>query len=432
MSRRTGHRHARKVAAAAVAAVAAFGLTACQSDGDTKAGSSTASGSRDSGSQDPGSPDASAKSGAGDAAEALRKAAPTPLRDGGALYPRAIRLEHSGKDNGRVLASTVVHDGGNGIGAVQESTDGGASFGQVGTIADPKSADGRGLCCATLYELPRQVGDMPAGTLLWAASFGQDERPAPRMSIRVFKSTDVGRHWSYLSTAAAATDTSKGLWEPEFSIDAEGNLVCHYSDETDPRHSQKLVAVRSRDGVSWSGLHDTVASAPASDRPGMAVVRKLPSGTYVMTYEICSDDPKFSCVVHYRTSPDGWDWGDPTNLGIRPQTADGKYFKHAPTLAWAPEAGNPQGKLLLVGQAMFNADGSRADGSGRTIWTNSKGGEGAWREIPAPVPVKSDKLDSCPNYSSSLLPSADGREVLEIATDYDGGVCRPYHATDGI
>ncbi|NEW73476.1 sialidase family protein [Streptomyces rhizosphaericus] len=432
--RRTGHHHARKVAAAAVAAVAAFGLTACQGNGDTKAGpsTSTAADSRASGSQGSGgSPDAEAKNGEGGAA-ALRKTDPKPLRDGAGLYPRAIRLEHSGKDNGRVLASTVVPGGGNGIGAIQESTDGGANFNQVGTIADPASADGKGLCCSVLYELPQRVGDMPAGTLLWAASFGQDVPKADRhMSIRVFKSTDVGRNWSYLSTVATAPNAN-GLWEPEFSIDAEGNLVCHYSDETDPRHSQKLVAVRSRDGVSWDGPHDTVASAPVSDRPGMAVVRKLPNGTYVMTYEICSDDPKFSCVVHYRTSSDGWDWGDPANLGTRPQTADGKYFKHAPTLAWAPEAGNPQGKLLLVGQVMYNADGSKAEGSGRTVWTNSKGGEGAWKEIPAPVAVKSDKIDFCPNYSSSLLPSADGHQLLEIATDYDGGVCRPYHATDGI
>ncbi|MEV6130315.1 sialidase family protein [Streptomyces violaceusniger] len=430
MSHRTAHRtarhHARKVAAVAVAAVAAFGLTACQdaSDGASGAASSTASQGSDA-------PDSEAKNGEGGAA-ALQKTGPKPLRDGAGLYPRAIRLEHSGKDNGRVLASTVVPDGGHGIGDVQESTDGGASFNQVGTIADPKSADGgKGLCCATLYELPQQVGDMPAGTLLWAASFGQNEPESSRhMSIRVFKSTDVGRTWSYLSTVATATDAN-GLWEPEFSIDADGNLVCHYSDETDPNHSQKLVAVRSRDGVSWDGLHDTVAGAPTSDRPGMAVVRKLPDGKYVMTYEICSKDPKFSCVVHVRTSSDGWDWGDPANLGTRPETADGKYFRHAPTLAWAPEDGNPQGKLLLVGQVMYNADGSKAEGSGRTVWTNSKGGEGAWKEIPAPVTVKSDKIDFCPNYSSSLLPSADGHQLLEIATDYDGGVCRPYHATNG-
>ncbi|MFD8367861.1 sialidase family protein [Streptomyces hygroscopicus] len=429
MPYRTARHRARQTVAAAAVVAAAFGLTACQDTGNNAAGaeSSAASGSHDAGSQHPGSAAGSAKSGSG-AAESLRKKTVTPLRDGAALYPRAIRLEHSGDRSGRVLASSVVHDGGDGVGTIQESTDDGASFRQVSTIADPRSADGRGLCCATLFELPQQVGDMSAGTLLWAASFGQDESDR-RMSIRVFKSTDVGRHWTYLSTVAAATD-AKGLWEPEFSIDAEGNLVCHYSDETDPRHSQKLVAVRSRDGVSWSGLHDTVASAPVSDRPGMAVVRKLPTGTYIMTYEICSDDAQYSCVVHYRSSPDGWDWGDPANLGIRPETADGKYFKHAPNLAWAPEEGNPQGKLLLVGQAMYNADGSRAEGSGRTIWTNSKGGEGAWREIPAPVAVTSDKVDFCPNYSSSLLPSADGSEVLEAATDYDGDVCRLYYATN--
>ncbi|WP_413809852.1 sialidase family protein [Streptomyces sp. OE57] len=432
MPRRIARRHARNAAVATVAAIAAFGLAACQdtSDGTSAAASSTAS--QDSASQGSGSPGAEAKNGEGGAA-ALQKTDPKPLRDGTGLYPRAIRLEHSGKDNGRVLASTVVPNGGNGIGAIQESTDGGANFNQVGTVADPKPADGgKGLCCATLYELPQQVGDMPAGTLLWAASFGQDEPESSRhMSIRVFKSTDVGRTWSSLSTVATAPNAN-GLWEPEFSIDADGNLVCHYSDETDPNHSQKLVAVRSRDGVSWDGPQDTVASAPVSDRPGMAVVRKVPDGKYVMTYEICSEDPKFSCVVHVRTSSDGWDWGDPANLGTRPETADGKYFRHAPTLAWAPEDGNPQGKLLLVGQVMYNADGSKAEGSGRTVWTNSKGGEGAWKEIPAPVAVKSDKIDFCPNYSSSLLPSADGRQLLEIATDYDGEVCRPYHATDGM
>ncbi|MFF7650472.1 sialidase family protein [Streptomyces sp. NPDC007983] len=395
-----------------VAAVTALSLTSCR--GDPPQGSEAGEGGK----------------GVANNAAPGEMAGAKALGEGGGLYPRAIRLRHSGGANGRVLASSVVHKGGNGVGEIQESTDGGGSFRRVGTVSDGKAADGKGLCCATLYELPRQVGDMPAGTLLWAASFGQDEKPEPRMSIRVFKSTDHGRNWSYLSTVATSPN-ARGLWEPEFSIDAEGNLVCHYSDETDPRHSQKLVAVRSKDGVSWSGPRDTVAGKLASDRPGMPVVRKLPNGTYVMSYEICAAGGKYSCVAHLRTSRDGWDWGDPADLGTRAETADGKYFLHAPNLAWAPEEGNPQGKLLLVGQAMYNKDGSRAEGSGRTIWTNSEGGEGAWREIPAPVAVKSGKLDSCPNYSSSLLPSEDGRKVLEVATDYDGGVCRPYVATGG-
>ncbi|MFE9252507.1 sialidase family protein [Streptomyces sp. NPDC007088] len=354
----------------------------------------------------------------------------TPLREETGLYPRVVRLEHNGPANGQVLASVVGFDGDNGLGEIYRSTDDGASFQHAGTVRDPEAAGGQGLCCGTLYELPRAVGDLPAGTLLWSASVGQDETNR-RMGLRVFASHDLGATWSYLSTVATATDEG-GLWEPEFSIDAQGNLVCHYSDETDGAHSQKLVAARTSDGVTWTGHHDTVASTLNSDRPGMAVVRELPDGTYFMTYEICAAAGQFQCVVHYRTSADGWDWGDPTWLGIRPETADGKYFKHAPTVAWAPQAGNPQGKLLLVGQVMYNADGSVASGSGRTVWSNSAGGEGAWQEAAAPVAVDSTTVDYCPNYSSALLPSADGSRLLEIATDYDGTVCKPYFATGDL
>ncbi|MEK8171576.1 hypothetical protein NKH77_25560 [Streptomyces sp. M19] len=71
----------------------------------------------------------------------------TALRDGGGIYPRAIRLAHSGDANGRVLASGVVHEGGDGVGAVHESTDDGASFHRVGAVTAAASADGRG-CAA--------------------------------------------------------------------------------------------------------------------------------------------------------------------------------------------------------------------------------------------------------------------------------------------
>ncbi|MFD8567173.1 sialidase family protein [Streptomyces sp. NPDC059639] len=354
----------------------------------------------------------------------------TLLRDGTGLYPRAVRLEHSGAANGRVLASVVTFSGNDGLGAIHESTDGGATFTQVGSVGDPEAAGGRGLCCSTLFELPRAVGSLPAGTLLWASSVGQDET-GRRMAIRVFRSNDIGRTWSYLSTVATAAN-DKGLWEPEFSVDADGNLVCHYSDETDGVHSQKLVAARTSDGVTWTGHHDTVASALASDRPGMAVVRRLGDGSYFMSYEICAASGQYVCVVHYRTSSDGWNWGDPTHLGFRPETPDGKYFKHAPTVAWSPLAGSPSGRLFLVGQVMYNTDGSLASGSGGTVWVNDAGGSGTWREIQAPVSVTSTTVDYCPNYSSALLPSTDGTGLLEIATDYDGTVCKPYFASAAV
>ncbi|MFD7816082.1 RICIN domain-containing protein [Streptomyces sp. NPDC059785] len=355
----------------------------------------------------------------------------TALGDGTGLYPRAIRLAHNGSANGRVIASVVSFSGNNGIGAIYESTNDGASFSRVGGVSDPESASGQGLCCTTLFELPRQVGSLPAGTLLWASSAGQDETDR-RMSLRIWRSNDVGRTWSYLSACATATTTG-GLWEPEFSVASDGALVCHYSDETDSAHSQKLVAVRSYDGVTWQGKHDTVASTLSTDRPGMPVVRQLPNGTYFMSYEICTPSGQYQCVVHYRTSADGWNWGDATSLGYRPETVDGKYFRAAPTIAWAPAPdGSPNGRILLIGQRLLNKDGSVASDSGHTILANTENGSGPWYEIESPVNVPSPEINYCPNYSSPLLPSADGTKVLEIATDYDGTVCRPYFATGSL
>lgn len=355
-----------------------------------------------------------------------RAAARELLRDGTGLYPRVIRLAHGGAENGRVLASVVSFvDNANGIGAIYESTDDGASFTEVGTVADPEAADGQGLCCATLYELPRQIGEMPAGTLLWAASVGAEDRP---MALRIWKSNDIGRSWSYLSSCAVATNDG-GLWEPEFSIDADGQLVCHYADETDPGHSQKLVATRSADGVTWSAPVETVASNDGAHRPGMPVVRQLPDSSYLMSYEICALGGQYDCSVYVRHSANGWDWGDPAAHGTRVYTVEGKYFSHAPTIAWGPSASNENGNVFLIGQILQNPDGSVGAGNGSTIFVNSEAGNGSWNEIEAPVAVTDPYNNFCPNYSSTLLPSVDGTSILEIATDDDGGICRPYFAT---
>ncbi|TDW90034.1 hypothetical protein EV137_3839 [Kribbella pratensis] len=342
------------------------------------------------------------------------------LRDSVGLYPRAIRLEHNGTANGRILASVVTFNGNTGLGAIYESTTDGASFAQVGTVADPQASNGKGLCCATLFELPRRIGALPPGTLLWAASVGADARP---MSLRIWKSNDVGRTWSYLSSCATAPN-DRGLWEPEFSVAADGQLVCHYSDETDPAHSQKLMEVRSTDGITWRDPRPTVSSPTPAHRPGMSVVRQLPSGKYVMSYEVCGVGGQYDCAVYTRQSRDGWNWGSPARPGVRAQTADGRYFTHAPTIALAPN-----GKLLLIGQILQNADGSVAEGNGRTILANTTGTSGYWSELAAPVAVDNPYNNYCPNYSSPMVVSPDGSTVLELASDYDGPTCKTYFAT---
>ncbi|MEV4753757.1 RICIN domain-containing protein [Micromonospora sp. NPDC049559] len=363
-----------------------------------------------------------------------------------AMYPRAIRLEHSGAANGSLVASVSTSSSGGVTDSVAffESADAGASFQRVGTLSDPQAAQGRGSCCGSLFELPRQLGTQPAGTLLYATTVGLPDAPGRVPEIRVWSSTDRARSWRYLSSCASAPSTvpaGRGLWEPELSVDARGYLNCYYSDDARPGsgYDQVLAVVTSTDGgASWSGPRDVVAipsTATTSYRPGMAGVRQLPNGSYFMSYEVCGSGLPDSCVVRYRTSADGWNWGDPGDPGTVTQTVGGRRLFHAPTVAWAP-GGGPNGRILLIGGLVKDATGRiMRPNSGSTVLVNTANGAGAWSEVDAPVTVEfSPEPDHeeivCSNYSSSLVPSADGTRVLELATRRQAdGTCAAFFAT---
>lgn len=352
----------------------------------------------------------------------------TPLMDGVSLYPRAIRLAHSGAANGRIIASVVTFNDQGGVGAIFESTDEGASFQRIGSIPATAQAGTEGLCCASIFELPSRVGDMPAGTLLWAGSVGADAADR-RMTQRVWRSDDHGRTWSYLSNCAEAPN-NLGMWEPEFSIDSAGRLVCHFADETDSTDGgQQLARTVSSDGVTWEPKQVTVQSQAGLHRPGMPVVRRLPNGGYVMVYEICGSPGQYDCAVYWRTSADGTNWGDPADPGQRIASETGRYFTHTPTISLIPKS-DGGARVLLVGQLLAEPDGQPAAGNGSTLMVNEDSGNGPWREIAAPVQVPDAYNNYCPNYSSTLVPTNDGQNVLEIATDYDDAdVCRAYFAS---
>lgn len=356
----------------------------------------------------------------------------TLLADRTALYPRVIRLAHNGDANGRLLLSYVTFPGGAyGQGQIVQSADDGRTWSPtpVGAVRDTSA---HGLCCSTLYEVPRATGGLAEGTLLWAASVGQDEKPTRRMAIRVWKSTDRGANWSYLSSCAVSPNAG-GVWEPEFSVAADGRLICHYSDETQqPQHSQTLMRAYSSDGgATWSAPVATVSSIFTGYRPGMATVRQLPTGKYVMTYEVCGLPGAANCAAHLRTSVDGLDWGDPNDVGTRVLARDGRYFAHAPVLALAP-GGGANGRLLLVGQLVFTAAGVQDTSAGQLLMTNANGGDGAWDTAPAPFAVPNVYDNYCPNYSSSPLASADGARVLLVATAYDGPACKAYFGSGAL
>lgn len=353
-------------------------------------------------------------------------AQPQPIYDGGgSSYPRVIELAHAGAANGRIIASVTSVVDGSQVAVVLESTDDAASFHHVATIKDPDGANGRGMCCGTLFELPVGVGDMPAGTLLWAATTGYKLPEAQRHTKqRLWESRDHGHTWTFKSDIATSPN-KYNAWEPDLSVSTDGYLVANWADESDkPNHDQKLVQARSADGVTWTDQRDTVKNADFFVRPGMPGVRRLNDGTYFMVYEVCNLDEPL-CSAYFRTSTDGWNYGDPFDLGTGIRTADGKYPRHTPTISVGPT-----GQLVFVGEMLVNADGSHAPGNGTTLLVNDQNGAGPWREIPAPVPVPEPDNEGCRNFSSSLIAGADS--VFEAAAENVDGVCKVLYATGPI
>ena len=344
------------------------------------------------------------------------------LMDGVALYRRAFRLAHAGSDNGTIVASVVTFADGQGLGAIFESTDHGESFQRIGTVKDPGTTEG--LCCATLYELPQQVGDLPEGTLLWSASVGQDGGDDRRMSLPVWASNDGGRTWRYLSTVATSANFG-GLWEPEFAVSEDGRLVVYVSDESQqPTYSQTLVQSTSTDGLTWTPLRNIVAADDPALRPGMPVVRRLPSGSYLMSYEICG--PGEDCRQRLRRSTDGVHWGRPSLLGQRVESVHGLHFRHAPTLTWYDD-GTADGRLLTIGQMTYTDDGEVAPGNGNVVLYNEQASARGWQSTEAAVTINDPYDNYCPNYSSALVPMHERNEVLGLSSAYDEqGVCSTY------
>ena len=352
-----------------------------------------------------------ALAGAAHAQQALDLSRPT-------YYPRVIRLSQ-GPNTGRLLAS---FDAGR-AGAIYESPDQGKTWQHLTDVVD---ATPPRMCCSGLFEMPAAGGATPAGALLWATSVGTDQGGRGPCSIRLHRSLDGGRSWQYYSTPVSGFI---GLWEPEFILDGQGRLVVYYSSEEHKAkgYNQLLAHKVSTDGgLTWGPETIDVGTADGHQRPGMAIVRRLPGGSYVMSYEICG----LGCDAYLRTSADGLSWGDPADPGQRIESTAGHHFAHAPTVAWAPQASNPQGQLLAIGQLLLNnTDNAVAPDNGRVYMTNAQSGRGPWTEVPAPVPVPEAKDNPCPNYSSQLLPAADGLTVLEVALKFQGDDCHAFYQT---
>jgi hypothetical protein len=367
-----------------------------------------------------------------------------------ASYPRIIRLQNSGTSNGTIL-STFSHSG---VGTtkanfpIYRSTDGGVTWtgSPMGTVTD--TVHGWDLDGPALFELPSAQGNLAAGTLI-ASGTAWNRQDFTQQAIEVFTSTDHGVTWSYRSSctseSAMANTTGHGIWEPNFAIAGNGNLVCYFSDERPSvnNYNQVLAHVASTDGgATWGSEVYDVAVQDNVQRPGMTTVIKLPNGQYGLTYEDCKAgfDPDQACSVYFKTSADGLNWSPISGLGALVQTSDGRHFLHTPSIAWSP-FGGANGTLLVSGQRVV----SGADGaitvqveSGNVLLANTNLGSGSWSETTSPVTVNPTGgyglgETSCPGYSSPMLPSISGTRVLYLAgTHISNGKCQVRYGTELI
>ncbi len=241
------------------------------------------------------------------------------------------------------------------------------------------------------------------------------------MTVRIYRSDDEGRSWSFLGDVQSPKPGK--LWEPEFTVGGDGALILFYSDETEgEEHSQFIRKVRTYDGVHWVDPGYAVASEIQRDRPGMPVVRRLVDGRWMMTYEICG---LARCSAHYRLSGDGWGWGNPADAGAEIRMPNGAIPAHAPRFTVAPD-----GAILLVTQLVETPEGKLDAQSGRVLLMNDTGDPAtSWHIVSAPVPVPDACSETCAehewcsNYSSSLLTGRNRAQVLEFASDWTNGGC---------
>jgi len=306
----------------------------------------------------------------------------------GVLYPRAIRLEHNGDNNGRLYATFEHYMLEKPSFPIYESADGGETWTLISEVEDQKNGWGMRYQ-PQLFELPEPIGDMPEGTVLCAGlSFPDDESEC---RIELYKSSDQCRTWTFVGTIAVGgrlsiDGSSDPIWEPFFLTD-NGTLICYYSDSRDRSHSQKLVYQSSQDGINWGEVTETVAPDPFSQRPGMSTLARLGDGRYIMTYEIVNPTSNY---VYYKISDDPYAW-DPSDEGTKIVADDGSMPRGTPYVIWLDD-GSENGTIVVSGWDQSD------------LFINRQGGDpDGWERMDAVIENA---------YSRSLCPLADGKSFL--------------------
>ncbi|MCO6008072.1 RICIN domain-containing protein [Actinoallomurus purpureus] len=281
---------------------------------------------------------------------------PPGAQEYGALYPKTAQLHHNGAKNGALL-TTFEQPATTPVFPIYRSTDNGATWGQISSIADTVNGWGN-RNGAFLYELPQQIGNLPAGTILCVGLSAPPDKSAERMEV--YKSNDAGQTWSWVSEIAQAGGyTTTPIWEP-FVMVENNKLIVYYSDERDKAHNnQKIVHQTSADGVHWGPVVNDVAPTDSNLRPGMPVVSKLADGKYFMSYEVVNLGSGPPNNFKISNDPESW---NATDLGTQLDTG-----------------GSPYNIVLPDGKLVYDSYGSS------DVLINTNNGVGSWTHVKVPI-----------------------------------------------
>jgi hypothetical protein len=345
----------------------------------------------------------------------------------GTTYAKIIVLKNSGAANGTQLVTfdQLVLKNGVQVYPIYRSTDNGTSWTHV-TDVNPSATFPALTRTAQpfLFEVTQTTGDLAAGTILLAGMIMPEDRSSSRLVV--YKSTNQGTSWSYLSTIdtggpavydPSPTSTTTTVWEPSLIIDGNGGLAAYFSDERQKANGvlQAVSYRRSTDGgKTWGSLVNVSAPTNRSDRPGMITVTKLPNGRYLATFEVVNrpSQSNNTAPVYYKTSNDGLNWGTMTSIGNPIRLADGRGIGSSPYVTWVP-SGGPKGMVVVASKWSLDASGN-IDG-GQNFYVNYNLGEGPWERLPMAVTYDASDTQggSFTGFAQGIDVSVDGRTLYQ-------------------
>ncbi|MFD0698958.1 family 16 glycoside hydrolase [Paenibacillus sp. GCM10027628] len=243
----------------------------------------------------------------------------------GSEYPRMIKLA-----NGDWLAVATIYDN-NGYTKVSwggtrlqvfRSTDNCRTWSLAATLWE----DGRDLDNGQLIQLPSGDILLAMRSVRWQESY----------QLKVYKSTNGGSNWTYLSmidqnngTPGSLGNPDKGVYEPHMAFLDDGSLAVMYANEKhvteNPSYSQIISEkISTNGGASW-GNEIYVAWDPsnAAARPGMPVWTKMTNGQYIVTFEVCGTQ---SCNIFYKKNSDGKTWASGIGTKVSTNQQGGPYI----------------------------------------------------------------------------------------------------------